>query len=428
MFFSFFEREDMSKFQAIFLIQSRAGHVAHINYETLKSLCDLDIVLVGSEAVIEDVEEQGYIQCLADAIVVDGAYEFEEIAASIDSYIKKTGYVDFIVSTINESKNLLVDRLNAYFGQSEDREIEKFVCKDRMKDFLISKGVIEGPYTLVDKAAFKTQGRTYLRSVADRYGYPMFIKPVDMYASKHCSKLVDEDAFHAFMEDTVSTEPSQFHVEPFMDGTLYGCDSIMVDGQLAFSQVIEFSHPNVHVYTRPCLGWVTVPESDEIAQTVSAFSKTVNEKMLPDRNGVTHLETFNHEGENTFLEISFRPIGGEPTPFYQRRANIPLREVHLALQATSDLRIPKKTKNHVAYFHINFAESPGTVASRNLPIILSNYEIEWFCKPGDTVPKNSAFDAFAGSLILWNADYDRLRDDFQRISEFPDFITLECLE
>lgn len=415
----------MSKLDAMFILQSRAGHVSHINFEKLKSLCDLDLVLVGSQTVLEDVTQQGYMPCLTGAVAVDDAFDFHDLAPAIAEHAKDAGYDGFIVATVNESKNLLVDCLNAHFGQTQPREIEKFVRKDRMKDFLVSEGLIEGPYTCVDKAAFKSGGRAYLTELAAQYGYPIFIKPVDMYASKHCARLENDAAFESFMQSIALNEPSAFHIEPFMDGMLYGCDSIVVGGEVVFSQVIQFSHPNVHVHTRSCLGWITVPDDDPVGQDIHAFSKQINERMLQSRDGVTHLEAFHHHGTPTFLEISFRPIGGEPTPFYQRRANIPLREVHLALQAGSSFRVPHTTPNHVAYFHLNFGDWPGIVTGRSLPDIESSHEIEWFCKPGESVPRNSGFDAFAGSLILWNSDYAALRRDFARISEHPAFVSLE---
>ncbi len=61
----------------------------------------------------------------------------------------------------------------------------------------------------------------------------------------------------------------------------------------------------------------------------------------------------------------------------------------------------------------------GNVGKLNKPNIKSQYQLNWKVKEGDsTITKASRLGENVGSMLLWNENYEDLREDFNHLKTF----------
>ncbi|MGR5288668.1 hypothetical protein ACP3V5_25445 [Vibrio maritimus] len=405
----------------IFLIQSRVGKALDIDFEKLVAMASSEVIVVGHGEVIKSLKKIPTYRFIKDTITINESYDETDIFNRVSSFIDRCKVTNFRFATINESRNILTQKLNRLFDV-HSLDVDIFVCKDRMKDFLELNGIVKNLYENICKQRYLNEGKGYIKDVITRNPLPLFIKPVNMYASKLCSKIENEQSLIDFLDENIVESNIDFHVEPYNESPLFLCDSIIINGKVEYSQVCEYSTPCVNIYTSSCLGWICLPESNKAAKRVSKLAQEANEVMLKESSGVTHLEAFDDGKDSSFLEVAYRPNGIEPTPFYMKRAGIALREAHIALQINPNLEIRFNNEYYVACFILNYNQESGVFLRASLPEINSKHTIDWNCNVGEVVPSNSGYDQYAGTLMLWSSNYEELRKDFETIKAHGDFL------
>ncbi|RDH43764.1 ATP-grasp domain-containing protein [Zooshikella ganghwensis] len=408
----------------IFIIQSRIGNALDISFDLITTQSDSALVLIAQQEVIEEVNRRKWTGYFKAILPVSPSFSFAEVSTSIEQYLSELesfkNNLTFEIVTINESKVDLCGKLKVHFGlQSQD--LSHFVYKDKMKSFAQAQKINTPNFTVIDKNEAKKNLSQYSEKIIKHIGLPCFIKPVNMFASKHCHKINSKDQLENRLKVLVD-DSLTYQAESFIDGNLYLCDTIVTRGQVRFLQVCEYSSPCVKIYDNPSLGWITLPRSDALNQKIEQFAYQVNNAFLPDESGVTHLEIFEKSGELSFLEIAYRSNGIEPSNFYLKRANIPLREMHFLTQINPDIPINIEESNYVACFLINYPQKAGKLKKIAKLPIQSEFSIRWNCDIGESLPSNQGYDAYAGTIIIWNQSYKTLRDDFEKMKSFEPLI------
>jgi ATP-grasp domain len=99
-----------------------------------------------------------------------------------------------------------------------------------------------------------------------------------------------------------------YEVEDYIDGPVYHCDAIILNGRVVFSAASEYISTAADYRRSGLLGSVTVTDP-----TITAALTTLNERVLSAlgiRDGVTHLEAIQRsDGAMVFCEVAGRPGG-----------------------------------------------------------------------------------------------------------------------
>jgi len=400
----------------IFLIHSRVGRALDLSFNLLSGIESCEITLIANERVIIEIERLGLSHYFSSIEEVSDEFGFDETKKVIISCLEK-GNCDFEIVTLNESKVDLCGKLRVLFGLSE-QDYSHFVYKDKMKQVVKDAGLLTPRFKLLDLKEFNSDEQLYVNEIIQEIGFPCFIKPLNLFASKNCEKISNRKQLVNWLtKKSLSPDMYMYEVEEFIDGTLYHCDSVIQKGQVVYSQVCEYSVPCFEIFNSSTLGGITLENHDPIAKEISSFCKKVNNAMLTEGSGVTHIEVFRSQGNTIFLEAAYRPNGISPTELYQKRAQLPLREMHLMIQMNNELELNIKEQFFAAWVLVTLPVAEGTLKKINLPNIKSKFEAKWNINIGDKLKSNQGYDDYAGVYILWHEDFETLQSDFKYMCE-----------
>lgn len=304
--------------------------------------------------------------------------------------------------------------------------IANFRDKLKMKAILESQGVRLPKYRKFDQDAFKSNPSKFIESIENYIEYPMFVKPTDSGGSIGTAFIKNREALTSWCEKAAE-ENQPYEIDEFIDGDLYHCDSVIQNGEIKFTFVSKYLHPNADARSGSVLATMTMnPELQEY-KDLSDFAEATLSKfpILPD--GFTHLEVFkNRKGEHIFLEVAARPPGAKAPEMYRIRTNgIDIRWLHLKLQLgygidaeLAHLNNPSEWGPFASMFQLLRPANNGIVAKTHEPTFKSsNHETKWNIKAGDVVSPNQSILDTLVSTLFWNSNYENFLFDFNSLDQ-----------
>jgi hypothetical protein len=152
-----------------------------------------------------------------------------------------------------------------------------------------------------------------------------------------------------------------------------------------------------------------------VAKRVAAFSDVINRHLMRGFSGVTHLEVFRCGDDLVFLEIALRPPGILASPYYLKRAGLPMVEAHILIQAKPDWRPQLVETNHVARIIVPLPENAGWLIRHHVPPLDCGFEARWNVQAGTCISANNGIDTFAGALLLWAPSFAKLSRSYHHV-------------
>tara|TARA_Y100000780_G_scaffold222917_1_gene232619 strand:- start:3021 stop:4280 length:1260 start_codon:yes stop_codon:yes gene_type:complete len=376
----------------------------------------------------------------------------EKINATLKPYIKNTHYIN---GTINASirpafnKNEIIDLVSFYmekygspnnlriFCQQEDNvelaaQVREFFNIPGDKPYMISGfrdkilmkkrvsncklGVVPKHVQLDNKNLSGDYNRDYAH-LCKMLGEKFVIKPISAAGSFNVCIV---ETYRDFLEAANLIENKsysyRYEADEFVDGTLYQCDSFIIDGEIFYCGILELGCTNFDFVGGKPLSVFPVTSKPTYEKLYDFNKEVIN--CLGFTNGSTHHEIFvKKDGSLVFLEIAARVPGGLGVPYHIANSNINLIDANIYLMMGCDLnkKINLNIKNNVISALLPVGR--GKIKSLNEPPIISNYTIDWYVHKGMLVDSRSLADA-AGVLMAFNDDQLALRNDFDSLQNY----------
>lgn len=335
-----------------------------------------------------------------------------EIAAKI---VAEKGASNVKVSCSQEANLELAAHLRERFELSgmDSANLLGFRDKVIMKQRLIRNN-IRVPH-FIEAVDFQYPAESLYKLFKEELGELLIIKPRNSVGSRGIYKvfsLADFLTFYAHCKDDSCT----YEVEEFIEGTLYHCDFALQKKQFYFEAASEYTWPNADFQMGKNLGSIPLLPNNPLSKRIIDFGKkTLNAFDLPD--GCFHLELFiSSLDEMIFLEVGARPPGLFSVPVYQKTFGINLYDIDFLIQIGEDVNKWLKhhqIKEYTPASFIAFPKLNGTVSKLVHPSLQSQFSLEWLVKEGDIIKRTSTNVDFAGHIVYWNKNYDKLRSDFE---------------
>ncbi len=301
--------------------------------------------------------------------------------------------------------------------------VATFRDKILMKQVMKRHGIRVPEHVTLDRARQSQEPAGYYQELRAQLGPKLVVKPTASSGSLEVAIIEDFDRFQLAAKEILrSPFKFEYEVDTFIDGTMYQCDSLVIDGEVKFCGALELGCTNFDfVLGQPLSVFPALP--DEIRLKLEIF----NQKVITAfgfKNGSTHHELFldRTTGEPIFLEIAARVPGGLGVPFHEKNSGINLIDANLFLTAESDLLDTIRPHSHNNVVSALLPLRKGKISRLNEPDIASRFEIAWVVEPGMMVDPHSLADK-AGILMLYNDDIVQLRQDFEALQHY---VPVEC--
>ena len=259
-------------------------------------------------------------EALTEYYKVNNLDNFDEEKSAVGYFERKYGHIDYIESN-NEywlRKDSILRELFWVENGLRPTDLDEFQHKSKMKKHFQEAGVKVAPYLLVSDLKS-------LEEFAEKYGYPLFIKPDIGVGAEESFKIKNSEELHEFYEK--KSQNCQFICETFVTGDIVTFDGLADDNSEAvyctslecppsISDILQ-QGKDFFYYINPFLD----PEFEKLGRaTIKAFHA---------RKRFFHIEYFRvtqarkglfKVGDIVGLEINIRSPGGY-SPDMQNFAN-----------------------------------------------------------------------------------------------------------
>ncbi|PER10587.1 ATP-grasp domain-containing protein [Bacillus cereus] len=290
-----------------------------------------------------------------------------DILTILSQYYKFTGVIAFsetdILTAAKIREILKIDGLNY-------EDAVRFRNKCIMKDILMSnnKNIKVPKYKKINcindvLTFYEEYKKIVLKPINGTGTYKTYI--IDNY-----SKLIN-------IVNEIKDEAYNYEVEEYIEGDLYTCDSIIVNGEVYFSNVMKYSESTAEI-KRTYL-YLSMIDDENLLSKINLFNKEVLETFGIEQ-GVFHHEIFvNNQKELTFCEIAARPGGGAIVPTIEEIYGINLYETVVQFEIEEELsQIHKSYKKKLGGFIMVYPQT-GIISQINEPLDLKkNYVMKFF--------------------------------------------------
>lgn len=346
-------------------------------------------------------------------------FNFETLNSTIKTIIQSSDK-DIKLITNDELCIELAAQLRESFNIAGDRPsiIKPFINKDYCKQLLLKHRIPMPKYIRFNPQQYQKTPDEYLQHIKAHLNLPIFAKPIDSAASQHTSKINTVKELHLWCEQHKNNE--NFELDEFIDGKLLQCDSIIQNNEILFAQVNENAHPCFDFMSGKITGGIKLPTDDPLVQKILTLNKQIIKALHPLPNCVTHLELFQREnGELIFLEIACRAPGGMIVQMHEKHTGINFEQANFAVQ----MGIPFDPQQIQSGPYCAWAWFPivaGKVLGFKKLNIKSEHNIFWKIKPGEVYENAQSLIDYAGGILLWNDNYQKLRQDFDYLAQLKD--------
>ena len=380
---------------------------------------NLKMVLIGSHYCLSELSFKN--RCCFDAVHQISRdfhqIDFEEVEKIVILYADKMGAQNIRLLTNEDSAQLICGKLREKYGIPGISSnallpfVNKVVSKDRLEN------VVKIPrFSLFDKLQYERNKKLYLHSLQEKIGFPMFAKPIDLVSSVETHFIPDLNTLEHIAERVLSHD-YEFEIDEFIDGELFHCDAMIIEGDVKFFMIGKCSFALSRFFDGKPVG--SIPIVNEIMfNDLQAFCEKVFKK-LKCPNGAYHMEVFldRKTQEFVFLEIGARTGGALITKVYEKLFDINIEETNYRIQMglLQDVKVAKK--NIFAGF-LNFPKIKGTVSEIVKPIISIEYEFIEFIKPGDALEQAQNLLDMSCSILFWDKSYQKVEEAFEFLKNY----------
>jgi len=208
-------------------------------------------------------------------------------------------------------------------------------------------------------------------------------------------------------------------IEEFIHGTLYHCNSAIIDGVLKTLIVGEYLNPCLDFSLGKPIGSIFLQTNSPLYQEIAQINEKIITKLGKLNHRVFHLELFRKKtGELVFLEIAARAPGGLLAQAAKHVIGIDLEQLNFRLQIDHRITIPLQ-QSEIASFWCWAPKRPGKVPDElKIPSFQSKFDWQWYVASGKDLTKEESENAPACGVIAWNDCYDLLSQDFNQLKTY----------
>lgn len=377
------------------------------------------MILIGSPYCLNELSPENRL-CFDEIHQISRDFhqiDLDEVEHIILSYVKQYGAENIRLLTNEDSTQLVCAYLREKYGIFGHRTetllpfVNKVVSKDRL-----CNAVRLPKYIQFDKDEYAKNKKAYLNVLENHLGFPMFAKPIDLVSSVETHKIPDLKAL-ATVAERILLHDYEFEIDEFIDGELFHCDAMLIDGRMDFFMIGKCSFPLSRFFDGKPVGSIQITDKEQFDE-LQNFCKKVF-KTLNCPSGAYHLEAFldKKTGEFVFLEVAARTGGALITKVYEKLFDINIEEVNYSIQMGLIDHVHFTSKALYAGF-LNFPKINGSV----LDIIKPSLEIEGdfieFVAPGDKLMQATNLLDISCSIIFWDESYQTINDTFEFLKNY----------
>ncbi|WP_133130247.1 ATP-grasp domain-containing protein [Legionella yabuuchiae] len=344
-------------------------------------------------------------------------FKMETLISQCDTIINHYGPVFNIVYLAEECVQVC-GLLRKHYGLSVNN-LDRYIDKNLMVKTLKEAGLRVPLSRIFDEQYYQVNKENYIEELENQLShFPLFIKPINLCGSVATTKVNNKKEFEKWVLQKAN---HTYLIQEYLEGTLFHCESFIKDGNILYSCVFEYSNPGYFFAQGYPIGSISLPTEDPMAQRVKEFAKVVLDNLGIFENGVAHVEIFlTQANELVFLEAAARPPGLEGDLLYQKHLDININETHFLLQA-GDYHGDFSTTQIIYYAarYIFPIPDSGRIKKHCSKMELNSQFVERFrIEKDDIVLKSKDLFQVASTMVLWNKDYLKLREDFNKLKEF----------
>lgn len=408
----------------ILLISSGVNYLQYLPLNIVKENSTYRIILIANKKlqgklpshILAAIDDIAYVNTAPSDKIIK-ALSYEE-TCRIVYHIYQTSK-DLVIYTLNESNILLAAQLRDAFNLEGLRYDQALSFRDKalMKQRLSEKNIKLPDSDTLDRQKIKENSIAYFHTLLKRFGLPFILKPTAMAGGVGIKKI---ECLTDFIEYTQHSQlQGTYHIESFIEGHLYHCDTLLHKGETIWSECSRYNAPLLNITKNQCVGSIPLESNDPLGERIRAFSKRVL-RALNYETGISHLEVFHtKQNELIFLETTARAGGLLITPMYIHTFgfNLILTDLLLRLNINPSFAHPNITET-LPCFWVAFPQRSGKVSVLNQPYLQSSFQIDWAVKPGDITRDSRDMLDISGTLFAKNKNYQTLLDDFKNIGSF----------
>lgn len=326
----------------------------------------------------------------------------------------ETPAAELTLHSFDERNLLLTARLRGEFGLVGPTYEQTLPYRDKcvMKERLAGTGLRVPKFARFDPEAFAADAAGYFDRMSKQVGFPFVVKPVDAASADGVYKIFSKEEFLALPGDLGRAYEYEEHIE----GTMYSVNLVSQDQRTVFGGVTEYLVNSTEVQKGRVNADINLIDSDPRVARMVEFTETVL-AALGWLDGATHLELFlTKEDELVFLEVGARFKGLAGLAAMQRNYAVAL--LNLAFSIEAGLESRPWDQEQVYCFDAVIPKRPGVIAELVEPDIDSEFEMNWKAKVGEEVHQGASLIDNGGTFLVWNADYDTLYRDFEKLAGY----------
>lgn len=390
------------------------------DFTRMKSLANTKFILLGSDYCLKHLSVKN--KSCFEAIHQIGRdfhnVDHDEIERIVLHYIKLYGAEKIRLLTNEDSAQITCAKLRELYnipGYSMDSMlpfVNKVISKNKLDNVVRIPKFIQ-----FDKEAYLKDKDTYLSSIISKIGgFPMFAKPIDLVSSVETHFVPDLNALYKIAK-RISQHDYNFEIDEFIDGDLFHCDAMIIDGDVKFFMSGRCSFALARFFEGKPVGSIPVKE-EKLFNDLKEFCITIFKK-LNCPNGAYHLEAFldRSNQELVFLEVGARTGGALISRVYDKLFKINIEEINYLIQMRLINNFDVAQPEVFAGF-LNFPTIKGKVLSLEPPILDIDSEFIEFVEPGETMHQAQNLLDMSCSIIFWDKSYDKVETTFEFLKNY----------
>ncbi len=389
------------------------------DFSKLRHRADQKMVLIGSPYCLNELSTANR-SCFDAIHQISRDFhqiDFDEVDEIVSSYVATYGAQNIRLLTNEDSTQLVCASLREKYGIHGHLAdvllpfVNKVISKDRLGD------VVRMPkYIKFDKSQYLKNKDSYLAELIGKLGFPMFAKPIDLVSSVETHFIPNLDILTT-VADRIIAHPYEFEIDEFIDGELFHCDAMIINGAVKFFMIGKCSFALSRFFDGKPVGSIPIIDQQQFNALKSFCEKVF--KKLDCPSGAYHLEAFldRKTQEFIFLEVGARTGGALITKVYEKLFDLNIEETNFLIQMglIDDLNIANKD---IYAGFLNFPKIKGTVVELMPPDLdIANEFIE-FVKPGDKLDQAQNLLDISCSIIFWDESYKKIDTAFEFLKNY----------
>ncbi|MBM4390954.1 MAG: ATP-grasp domain-containing protein [Deltaproteobacteria bacterium] len=241
---------------------------------------------------------------------VDNAMDPAKLVAACRDVMRHTGGAHRVIGILENAQETIADVREALGLPGMTRAVsERFRDKGVMKQVLRDAGLPCARYRRLHSA---DDGRAFAREV----GFPIVLKPPAGAGCRATYQVNSSRDLKTALDETQPSPAREVLAEEFVKGEEYSFDTIVLDGQVVFHNILRYLPGPLDVTRNEWIQWCVLAPRDISGPEFDPIRKVGVEAVeaLGLRTGMTHMEWFRRKnGSPVVSEVGARPPGAQFT-------------------------------------------------------------------------------------------------------------------